>query len=352
MGLPVTAPDTRPRPGDVLRQEIGQQSAVVAGILRAATQRDLAGVLDRPNVLLTGRGSSGAAALYGAAALTLFGKRLAHDVSPSLLGFYRPELDLRETVLLAISQSGSSREVLEAASWARARGAKVVALTNCADSPLTAGLPPEQVLLMGAGPEHAVPATKTFTASLAWLLALAMAPRLESLLRLPERMRKRVKRDYTTDIDSLADVNAFYFVGEGVAASVAREGALKFRETLGVAAIALETSDLLHGSIAALDDHSVVIGLAADPVGASVLAQARGAWEARGARCLCFSAGDDPDDEAALGDALHASFPLLAVLPLQLISLGLAIKAGRDADRPAGLVKVTETAVPRRRLGK
>lgn len=335
-------------PGNLLRREIGQQSSVVAEVLQAAMQCDLAGVLDRPRVMLTGRGSSGAAALYGAAALTLFAKRSAHEVSPSLLGFYRPELDLRESVLVAISQSGSSREVLEAASWARSRGAKVVALTNHADSPLAASLPAEQVLLMRAGEEQAVPATKTFTASLAWLLALALAPRLQPLLRLPALMDRRLERDYTADIRHLTGVNAFYFVGEGVAASVAREGALKFREMLGVAAVPLETSDLLHGSIAALDERSAVVGLAADEIGASVLAHARGAWEARGARSLCLIAGDDPaTDEVAMAGGLAPSFPLLAILPLQLVALGLATDAGRDPDHPVGLSKVTETTLPR-----
>ena len=338
-------------PGRLLRREIRQQSSVASEVLKAAMQCDLASLLDRPGVMLAGRGSSGAAALYGASVLTLYAKRPAHEISPSLLGFYRPELDLSESVLVAISQSGASGEVVEAASWARSCGAKVVAVTNHVDSPLASGLPAEQVLLMRAGEEQAVPATKTFTASLVWLLALALAPNLQPLLSLPAWMDGWLERDYSADVRHLAGVSTFYFVGEGVAASVAREGALKFREMLGVAAVPLETSDLLHGSTAALDERSAVIGVAGDETGAFVLAQARKAWEARGARCLCLTAGNGHSaDEVAMGDLLAPSFPVVAILQLQLVALGLAVDAGRDPDHPAGLSKLTETVVPRRTL--
>jgi glucosamine--fructose-6-phosphate aminotransferase (isomerizing) len=256
-------------------------------------------------------------------------------------------IDLKDTVLLGISQSGASSEVIEAAAWARSRGAKVVALTNFPDAPLTEGLPVDQVLLMDAGEEQAVPATKTFTASLAWLLALTLVPHLERLRNLQGCMERRLNHDHQADVRSLAGATSFYFVGEGVTASLAREGALKFREMLSVASISLETSDLLHGSVAALDERSAVIGLAADGVGTSVLQQARRAWEARGARCLCFTSEDDPEDKADLGGSLAPAFPLLAALSLQKIALGLALHAGIDPDRPIGLEKVTETVVPK-----
>ena len=280
--------------------------------------------------------------------MTLYGGRPASEISPSLLGFYRPRLDLHEYVVIAISQSGSSNEVLEATSWARACGAKVVALTNGSESPLVSLLPAEQVILLGAGDECAVPATKTFTASLAWLLALALAGQPVSLAGLPALMEQVLRQDYAAKVLGLDGVSTFYFVGEGVAASVAREGALKFREMLGVAAIPLETSDLLHGSTAGLDRQSALIGLAADDVGASILAQARVVCEDRGARFLGLLAADQAaGNSIAIPGGLAAAFPLLAILPLQLIALELTQNRGRNPDRPEGLSKVTETAVPR-----
>jgi glutamine---fructose-6-phosphate transaminase (isomerizing) len=344
---PAANRDSAARRGQIVEAEIRQQGSVVARVLAAASQRDLSVLLDRPRVLLTGRGSSGAAALYGAAALTLFAGRNASEISPSLLGFYRPDLDLSDAVLLAISQSGSSREVMEAASWARSRGAKVVALTNRIDSPLTEGMAAELVLPLEAGDERAVPATKTFTASIAWLMALAVAPHLKPFYRVPSLMESLLARDYSEVVRGLQGRSSFCFVGEGVAASVAREGALKFREMLGVATLSLETSDLLHGSIGGLGRQSAVVGMAADKIGAAVLVQAKAAWEARGARGFCIVADHEPmTDCMAVPLALAPAFPLLAVLPLQLLACNLALQAGYDPDRPSGLSKVTHTRVP------
>jgi glucosamine 6-phosphate synthetase-like amidotransferase/phosphosugar isomerase protein len=124
-------------------------------------------------VLFVARGSSDNAAVYGQYLCSVHGGRLASLASPSLATVYRADLDLHGVLAVAVSQSGATEEIVATLDWARRGGARTIAVTNVAGSPLTEVA--DVALVTQAGQELAVPATKTYTTQLAAMAVLALA---------------------------------------------------------------------------------------------------------------------------------------------------------------------------------
>lgn len=348
--------------GSVMLREIAEQPTTVAGTVErlrplAGEIRDLVG--ERRRVLLVARGTSDNAAVYGQYLLATRAGVLGVPASPSLATLYRAGLDLRDVVAVGISQSGGTAEIVEALDDARRCGARTVAVTNVADSPLALGA--DLALVTAAGREVAVPATKTYTAQLVALavLALAVADDADLLARLDDLPAAVDRMLGTADAaaalaDRLADVERLVVSARGLALSTAREVALKLQEACHVAAVGLSSADLQHGPIAMLDARTPALLLASptdDAVAPGMVELAR--------RCRASGAdvhvvgGDDAlgslaDARLAGPDApidLPAELaPIPLVVPGQLLAESLARAKGLDPDTPRGLSKVTQTA--------
>jgi glucosamine--fructose-6-phosphate aminotransferase (isomerizing) len=304
-------------------------------------------------VRLVGHGTSDHAATYGVYAFGLLAGWTAMRDSISLTVYYDAKLDFSGSVVIGLSQSGETPDVVDYVERARAGGALTVAVTNGPDSEL--GRAADFTLSLEAGPEHAVAASKTYVNQLAALALLAggvagRGPEIAEGLR-------RVADQLATALDPLeqavrnvatafAYVGRMYVIGRGIEFATAREVALKLTETCRVAAEPLTATDLAHGPIAALDslfpvwtiasrDESLpaVIDAAARvrEAGATVVASGNAASEIEGAAYAL------PVPEAPF--AILA--PLLSVLPGQLFAASLAHVKGLDADRPVGLSKIT-----------
>ena len=159
-----------------MRTEIAEQPEALRRTFEALLpQAGELEALGRPTrqVLFIARGSSDNAAVYGQYLCSARAGRLASLASPSLATVYRADLDLRGVLAVAVSQSGATEEIVTTLEWARRHGARTVAVTNVAGSPLTefADVP----LITQAGEELAVPATKTYTTQLAAMAVLAHA---------------------------------------------------------------------------------------------------------------------------------------------------------------------------------
>jgi glucosamine--fructose-6-phosphate aminotransferase (isomerizing) len=253
---------------------------------------------------------------------------------------------MESTTVVAISQSGESVEVLQAAERARELGATLLVVTNSVNSPLTDLAERRQHILdCHAGAEVAVPATKSYTTTLACLLTIAAAAR-PCLLdgahdRLPELMAAQ-HENAAARLD-LSGTQGFLLAGEGLAETVAEEGAIKLRETLCTMVTSLETSELLHGSVNSVGPRDTVVVVGADQLGNHLADQAVQQTAARGASTAYIGVGS----VAQTGQRVHLPevpahwVPFLAVQTLQWAAHDAALARGLNPDAPIGLSKVT-----------
>lgn len=341
--------------GALMAAEIEEQPEVYARILQDGQDhiREVARAVRarKPRfVILVARGTSDHAALY---AKYLVETRLALPAglaSPSTMTIYDAHPALHDVLVLGISQSGASPDLLDPLARARAAGAITVAVTNAPDSPL-AGIA-EYHLDVLAGPERAVAATKTYTAELLTLYlfieALAGGDGAEARA-LPERARAVLARE--EEVAALAVRYRFaeqlVVTARGYNYPTAREVALKLMETSYLVAHAFSGADLLHGPMAVIERGFPVIAFVPQGPGGDALRPVLERLREREADTLIVG---DPDAArlGTVGFSLpdagpEVLTPLLTILPMQQFAWRLARQRGGDPDAPRGLQKVTET---------
>jgi glucosamine--fructose-6-phosphate aminotransferase (isomerizing) len=340
----------------IVRDEIAEQPEVVERLLTRqsdAFERLSADIARRPPrfVATAARGTSDNAARY---AQFVFGWMLRLPVglaTPSLHTVYGTPPRYHDTLVIGISQSGASPDVVSVVESAAEQGCTTVAITNEPGSPM--GAAAGHVIDLGAGTERAVAATKTYTASLAAVAGIATAVlgdpvRRDELARVPEHMARQLElADTSGAVDLLATWTRGAVVGRGANYGTVFEIALKIKELAGVAAEPYSPADLLHGPVAvAGSDYPVIAVAPSGPARASVL-EALADTRRRGAPTVILA--DDPslapsaDVRQPLTPTAEWLSPLVAVLPGQLLAVGLAEDRGLDVDHPFGLSKVTRT---------
>jgi fructoselysine-6-P-deglycase FrlB-like protein len=346
-----------------MRTEIAEQPEALRrtfeALLPQAGELEALGRATR-QVLFIARGSSDNAAVYGQYLCSARAGRLASLASPSLATVYRADLDLRGVLAVAVSQSGATEEIVTTLEWARRCGARTVAVTNVAGSPLTESA--DVPLITQAGQELAVPATKTYTTQLAAMAVLAHGLRrpgtgsegggvaVEELLGVPEAVAAMLGvADAAGELAGrLVDVDALVVSGRGFAYSTALELALKLKETCYLTAVGLSYADLLHGPIAVVDRRTPVLLVAAGngPMLPEMTALAR---RIAGSGADVHGIGGDPEFAAACRSTLPGTSlpehlaPFALAVPGQLLAEALARARGLDPDAPRGLDKVTQT---------
>jgi fructoselysine-6-P-deglycase FrlB-like protein len=355
---------------------------------------------DTRQILFIARGSSDNAAVYGHYLCSARAGRLTSLGSPSLATVYHADLDLRGVLAVAVSQSGATEEIVTTLDWARHHGARTVAITNVAGSPLAELA--DVALVTQAGDELAVPATKTYTTQLAAIAVLArsLAPAGAGLdpgelLRVPDAVAETLEVAPAAEelAHRLADTATLVVSGRGFAYSTALEIALKLKETCYVTAVGLSYADLVHGPIAIVDaDTPALLVAAADgpmlpemtslahriaTTGAPVFGI--GGDREFAATCETTlpvpppvrhtdpgSSGSRLEGSGSPGSGLEGSgssapghqasgpsgfraglpehlAPFALVVPGQLLAEALARAKGLDPDAPRGLDKVTQT---------
>jgi glucosamine--fructose-6-phosphate aminotransferase (isomerizing) len=339
-----------------MRAEIMQQPAALRATIDALLPRAAeAGKLarDTRQVLFIARGTSDNAAVYGTYLIQAYAGRLATLASPSIATTYRSRLDLSGVLAVALSQSGRTDEIVETLAWASDCGARTLAITNRASSPVADAA--DVTFRTEAGIERAVPATKTFTTQLAALavLAIGLGADLDAgqLREVPAEIESMLASPLDLDpiVAGLADVQGVVVSGRGLAYSAALELALKLKEACYLHAMGLSYADLLHGPIAVVDARTPAIVVAADtgPTLDGTVDLARRVTGA-GARAYAIGGGSRLAAVSTLalpGPALPEWLaPIGLIVPGQLLTEALARRLGLDPDRPRGLSKVTQTA--------
>jgi len=338
--------------------EIAEQPQALARTLDALRPQrpDLRSVAaGRREVLFVARGSSDNAAIYGRYLLEVHAGHPAGLAAPSVATHYRSRLDLSDAVVVSVSQSGETQEIVETQAWARDCGARTVAVTNGADSSLARAA--DLAMVTRAGPEKAVPATKSYTTQLAAMavLASALAPDPYALDpdldRVPGEVERLVAERTGVDdaVAALAKSHEVLVSGRGLTFGTALEVALKLEETCLRPVRGLSYADLKHGPIAIVDaDMAAVIVAPQNGPMVEGLTELAGDLQRRGAAAT-VGIGGDAEFQAVVGTAVagpdlpETVAPLALIVPAQLVVESLARALGLDPDAPRGLSKVTQT---------
>lgn len=314
--------------------------AALAGVLAARPPRFAATVA---------RGSSDHAATYAASLLGRVAGLATASIAPSLVTRYRAGLALQDALVLGLSQSGASPDLVQVLAAARRVGAVTVAVVNAEGSPLAGAA--AHVLPQRAGPERSVVATKSFILTLAVCARLVAEWRGDAALhaalrQLPERLEMALRCDWSAALPLFRDATSLYVLARGPALAVAQESALKLKETSGLHAEGLSAAEFRHGPRAVVGEGFPVLAYApADPGGEDTRALAA-ELAAAGAvvATATTSAEPSPGLRLPLPPPLHPLLdPILAIQAFYPFAAALALARGRDPDRPQGLQKVTET---------
>jgi len=270
---------------------------------------------------------------------------------------YRNPVIGERDLVIGISQSGETADTLAAMRLARARGAKVLAVTNIMGSQATRDS--DGVIFTRAGLEIGVAATKTFVAQVAvmQLLALKLAALhgslepevtrrlLDDLRRMPQLIAETVE-GVDAAVRQIAahwrDAGFFLYLGRHVGLSICLEGALKLKEISYVPTDAYAAGEMKHGPIALLDERTPVVCVATDsPVLDKVLSNIAEV-QARGAHVVAVATDGsrvDAEEVIAIPRTDWLLQPILAIVPLQLLAYYIARARGLNVDQPRNLAK-------------
>lgn len=329
-------------PGASMAAEIAEQPAVLARVLERrhdldAVRATIAGRAPR-FVLLAARGTSDHAALYAKYLVEVHRNLPAGLASPSTMTVYGARPELSDVLFVAVSQSGGSSDLVGSLTTARQCGALTVAVTNAPSSPLAQAA--ELHVDIHAGTEHAVAATKTYTAQLLTLYLLLVGT--DGTARLPEAAAATLEQ--SAGVAAAARyryADRLITTARGYSYPTAREAALKLMETCYLSAQAFSAADLLHGPLAMIDAGVPVVAVVSPGRGGAAMSAALDRLAGTGADVLRVGPGQAvPVSADGIPEPL---LPVLEILPLQQLAWRLALDRGVDPDRPRGLAKLTDT---------
>lgn len=366
---------TRTFPHAMLREIYEQPEALARTIARYAP----GGVLDanafatvaealrgRQRVVIAASGSSRHAGLAGEIMLEDYAG-LAVDVEYSSEYMYRSTHTLHDPGVVVISQSGETADTLTALREAKARGLATVAITNNAESSMAREA--DASLPTMAGREVAIPATKSFTTQLSVLYMLSLflarlggrmtshgvAAHCEQMARLPELLEASLEtwEARIRDISgNLCEARTFLYLGRAIHYSIAREGALKLKESAYVQAEGLPAGELKHGPNALVSPEALLVVLATrdrnDPDSTlryEKTVQLMRDMHAQGAQIVALHVEGDAEPASlsqysvAVPAADEFLLPMLEVVPLQMLAYCIAVQRGINVDAPRNLVK-------------
>jgi len=293
------------------------------------------------------RGSSDHASGYAAYLIMARLGRLVTSLPMSLITLYNAPLATRDTLAIAISQSGQSPDVVEPIRYFRDGGATTVALVNDAESPLARSA--AWTMPLHAGKEHSVAATKSFITSLVAGARLVAewqddAELKAGLAALPAGLQKAAGADWSAAIEVLAPARNIMVVGRGISFPIALEAALKFKETSALQAEAFSGAEIKHGPMALIEEgYPLLIFATRGPAQAGLLTLAS-EMRGRGARVLLAAPDDVAERDLTLPVAAIPDLdPIVAIQAFYVMAAQLAAARGLDPDRPRHLSKVTKT---------
>jgi len=340
----------------LLEQEIHEQPRVVARLLERETERAGRIVSELPSfthVLIAARGTSDYAATYAKYAWAALAGYPVALATPSLHTLYATPPRLNGALVVGISQSGQSPDIVAVLADGKRQNRPTLAITNDGASPLAQMA--DHVIKLHAGPERSVAATKTYTAQLMVMALLAATwsgepERLAELQSIPDALERTLAGvlDLPRQAERYRYMEQCVVIGRGYNYATAFELALKLKELTYVGASAYSSADFRHGPIATIEPGLPVVLIM--PEGQSfddMLALAHDV-DALGAELIVVSDSQQAGSLARTRLPLAATVPewlspITAIVPGQLLALHLALTRDYNPDTPRGLNKVTRT---------
>ena len=339
--------------GAIMASEIAETPKVFKAILNNKgafdSVKDVLNEQKIQSVLILARGTSDNAAHY---LKYLIETQIGLPVgltSPSSVTVYGSELKYSNTLIVAISQSGQSPDLVKFATAARKSNAYVIAMTNDDFSPL-ASIAHNHFSLL-AGPELAVAATKSYNAQLliSYLLVAAWTGKSVNAEQIiSEATRLAETRDLVSPaVQKVSREREVVILGRGFAYPNAREAALKVQETCKISVQGLSTADYLHGPISALTADTQVFIVAPAHMPTSSITEATTKIRKTSSRIFWIGNGGASAGEDVVLPGAHCDDEIVSTIVdaivLQRFALEFAVASGFDPDAPVGLSKVTLT---------
>jgi glucosamine--fructose-6-phosphate aminotransferase (isomerizing) len=342
-----------------LHDEILEQPEVAARFLRDQAENVegiAASLRARPpgHVVIAARGTSDHAAIYGQYVLGVRHRLSVGLGTPSIVSLYGGVPDFADALVIGISQSGASPDIVAVVAAARAQGAPTIAISNEPGSPLAAAA--DRTIALGAGPERAIAATKTYTAELLAVALLSVgltddpADRA-ALAAIPGAIARALELE--PEIERIgadqASATRALVIARGYEYATAREWALKLKELARVFADPYSSADFQHGPLALLEPGVPVLAVARSGAPAADLVDLLGRLRSDLDAALMVVSDHDAALELATWPVRLPSGtpewlgPIVTIVPAQLHALYLTRARGHDPERPRNLSKVTRT---------
>jgi glucosamine--fructose-6-phosphate aminotransferase (isomerizing) len=343
---------------DYMLKEILQQPSIISKIVKKNFDniKKICEKIKKQDIRFiefVARGSSDNACMFGKYFLEYMCGIPTGLMAPSLFSLYNEKTNLKNVLVFGVSQSGQTPEILEVLKKAKKCGAYTIGITNNPKSDII-NIADDSILL-NAGKEQAVPATKTYTAQLAvfYMVGFILSEKFEMLNKFVVQVPKFINEifDREKEIKSIAEqyrfVRDLVVLGRGLNFSTAMETALKLKETCYVKAEALSASDFLHGPIAMIgQDLPVIIYAPKDPTFEHLYNTAKRLKEEFNAEMLIISTEKKiakfAKNKVLISKKVLPLFsPIVYIVVGQLFAYYLAKSKNINPDNPRGLRKVT-----------
>lgn len=304
-------------------------------------------ILRARQVVITASGTSRHASLIGRYLFSKIANRFCEVVAASEFQYFSESID-KNTLVIAVSQSGETADVLQGVKRARECGARVLSVVNVVGSTLERMS--DDVIHINAGPEIAVASTKAFINQLAvfYMLSYAMISKFEEIREKLRLLSVKIEHTIEENKEKLRrlaeltrDKKDFYYIARGINFAVACEGALKLKEISYVHAEGMPAGELKHGTLALIESGTPVVAIA--PNDYTFTETLNNVEEARARGAFVIGVSDERseifDEHVVIPKVEEIFYPVVATVPLQLFAYYHAALRGLNPDKPRNLAK-------------
>ena len=304
-------------------------------------------ILRANQVIITACGTSRYASLVGRYLFSRVARKFADVVIASEFGYFADSVD-KSTMVIAVSQSGETADVVEGIKVARMAGGQVLSIVNRPNSALESLS--QCTISLNCGCEIGVAATKTFLSQLAafYLVSFSMVNAFDEACSQVGAMHDKIAEALDCNnhkiiklAKQLKNKDDFYYLARGINFAVASEGALKLKEIAYVHAEGMPAGELKHGTMALIEEGTPVLGICPDDHTYDETMNNLMEVKARGAYIIGVSdrESDIYDFHIKIPRVDELLYPMVTVIPLQLLAYHMAVARGCDPDKPRNLAK-------------